>query len=212
MSTTPTPRFGVIIPVKPPAYAKSRLGRLGDQVRQSLAVAFALDTVAATLRSDRVAAVLVVTDDHRLAVQVRELGADVIPDGAADDLNGTLEQGAAEVRRRTPLLHLAALCADLPALRPEELDSALAAASPARLGFVADADRRGTTLVTAPDLTTFRPRFGPGSRAEHLAAGGLEIEGRLDSLRRDVDTPADLEEALRLGIGAHTSRVTADLF
>lgn len=212
MSTTPTPRFGVIIPVKPPAYAKSRLGGLGDQVRQSLAVAFALDTVAATLGCRRVAAVLVVTDDHRLAAEVRELGAAVIPDGTADDLNGALEQGAAEVRRRAPLLHLAALCADLPALRPEELDCALAAGSPARMGFVADADRSGTTLVTAPDLTTFRPRFGPGSRAEHLAAGGLEIVGRLDSLRRDVDTPADLEEALRLGIGPHTSHVTADLF
>lgn len=212
MSTTPTPRFGVVIPVKPPPYAKSRLGRLGDQVRQSLAVAFALDTVAAALRSDRVAVVLVVTDDHRLAAQVRGLGADVIPDGTADDLNGTLEQGAAEVLRRAPMLRPAGLCADLPALRPDDLDCALAAGPPTRLGFVADTDRHGTTLVTAPDLTTFRPRFGPGSRAEHLTAGGVEIDGPLDSLRRDVDTPADLEEALRLGIGPHTSRLTADLF
>ena len=213
MSTSPSPRFGVVIPVKPPTYAKSRLGRLGDDVRRSLAEAFALDTVAATLRCDHVRSVLVVTDDHRLAEKVRRLGADVIPDGTADDLNGSLEQGAAEVRRRDPSLHLAALCADLPALRPAELDRALAASPPTRLGFVADADGLGTTLVTAPDLVTFRPRFGPASRAEHLAAGGIElVEEGLESLRRDVDTPADLEEALRLGIGAHTSHVTADLF
>jgi len=213
MSTSSSPRFGVVIPVKPPTYAKSRLGRLGDEVRRSLAVAFALDTVSAALACDRVENVLVVTDDHRLADQVRRLGAGVIPDGTAGDLNGSLEQGAAEVRRRDPLLNLAALCADLPALRPAELGRALAAATPTRLGFVADADRLGTTLVTAPDLETFRPRFGPGSRAEHLAGGGVEVdEGGLESLRRDVDTPADLEEALRLGIGPHTSRVTADLF
>lgn len=213
MQTPPPSRFGVVIPVKPATYAKSRLGRLGDEVRQSLAVAFALDTVAAALACDRVETVLVVTDDHRLATRMRALGAHVVPDGVADDLNGSLEQGAAEVRRHGPHLHLAALCADLPALRPEELGRALAAAAPTRLGFVADADRLGTTLVAAPDLTTFRPRFGAGSRQEHLDAGGVEVaEDGLDSVRRDVDTPADLEEALRLGIGPHTSRVAADLF
>lgn len=213
MSIPSSSRFGLVVPVKPPTYAKSRLGRLGDDVRRSLAVAFALDTVTAALACERVGTVLVVTDDHRLAGRVRTLGAEVIPDGTAGDLNGSLEQGAAEVRRRDPSVRLGALCADLPALRPAELARALAAAAPDRLGFVADADRVGTTLVTAPDLTTFRPRFGPGSREEHLAAGGVEVEeDGLETLRRDVDTPADLAEALRLGIGTHTSRVTADLF
>jgi len=213
MSTSSPTRFGVVIPVKRTRYAKSRLGRFGDEVRRTLAEAFALDTVAATLSCDRVGTVLVVTDDHRLADRVRDLGADAVPDGTVEDLNASLEQGAAEVRRRDPALHLAALCADLPALRHEELARALAASAPTGLGFVADADRLGTTLVTAPDLTTFRPRFGTGSRGEHLAAGGIEVhEEGLDSLRRDVDTPADLEEALRLGIGPHTSRVTAERF
>jgi 2-phospho-L-lactate guanylyltransferase len=213
MSSTPYPRFGVVIPVKPPTYAKSRLSGLGEEVRRSLAVAFALDTVAAALRCARVGTVLVVTDDHRLAVSVRALGAEVIPDGTADDLNASLEQGAAEVHRRDPRLHLAALCADLPALRPDELGRALAHAAPAGLGFVADTARLGTTLVTAPDLAAFRPRFGPGSRVEHLGAGGVEVVADgLESVRRDVDTPADLEAALRLGLGPHTSRVTADLF
>lgn len=213
MSTSSPPRFAVVVPAKPPVRAKSRLGGLGDEVRRSLATAFALDTVAAALDCELVGSVLVVTDDHRLAEEVRRLGAQVVPDGTADDLNGSLEQGAAELYRRDPALHLAGLCADLPALRPAELARALAAAAPTRLGFVADADGLGTTLVTAPDLGLFRPRFGPGSRAQHLAAGAVEIdEEGLDSLRRDVDTPADLKEALRLGIGPHTSRVTADLF
>lgn len=210
MSTPSSPRFGVVIPVKQPSHAKSRLGRLGDEVRRSLAVAFALDTVAATLRCERVASVLVVTDDYRLAAEVRRLGAGVIPDGTADDLNGSLQQGAAELHRRDPSLHLAALCADLPALRPSELARALDAATPTGLGFVADADRVGTTLVTAPDLATFRPRFGPGSRGAHAAAGGVEVDlDGIESLRRDVDTPTDLEQALRLGVGPATGRATA---
>src|SRR5688500_20164574 len=68
-----TARFGVIVPAKPPAFAKSRLGRLGDDVRRSLAAAFAADTVEAAMRAELVAPVLAATDDHRLAARLRAL-------------------------------------------------------------------------------------------------------------------------------------------
>jgi 2-phospho-L-lactate guanylyltransferase len=205
--------FGVVVPVKPPAVAKSRLGGLGDDVRRALAAAFAADTVEAALSCTQVAAVLVVTDDHVLARELADCGAEVIPDGAAEDLNASLVQAAAELVRRHPRLHVAALCADLPALRADDLARALDAAPTDRMGFVADADGVGTTAVTAPGLDAFHPCFGHGSRAEHLEAGAREIvlDG-LESLRRDVDTPADLAEVLRLGIGPRTSRVAAGLF
>jgi 2-phospho-L-lactate guanylyltransferase len=111
------------------------------------------------------------------------------------------------------MLRVAALCADLPSLRADELTAALSAAPDDAMGFVADADGVGTTLVVAPDLPSFRPCFGPDSRAVHDDVGAAEIvlDG-LESLRRDVDTPADLAAALRLGIGPHTSQVTAGLF
>lgn len=205
--------FGVVVPVKPPAVAKSRLGGLGDEVRRALAAAFATDTVAAALACAEVAAVLVVTDDHVLARELADRGALVIPDGAADDLNTSLVQAAAELLRRRPGLHLAALCADLPALRPEDLARVLARAPRDGMGFVADADGTGTTLVTAPDLATFRPCFGAQSRVEHLDAGASEIDvSGVESVRRDVDTPDDLSAVLQLGIGPRTSRVAAELF
>lgn len=204
--------YGVIVPVKPASVAKSRLGGLGDRVRRDLAAAFAADTVAAAVRADLVETVLVVTDDHRLARRLSELGAEVLPDGTSDDLNATLEQAAAEVVRRSPGLRLAALCADLPALRHAELDQALARAPRDRMGFLADAEGVGTTLVTAPSLESFRPGFGAASREAHLGAGAAEIDpDGLQSLRRDVDTPDDLVAALGLGIGPSTSRLTADL-
>lgn len=209
--STSAPRFGVIVPVKPQSIAKSRLGRLGDDVRRSLAAAMAADTVAAALRADLVALVLVVTDDHILAAELRALGAEVVPDATVDDLNATLVQAAAELTRRRPGVRPAALCADLPALRPAELDRALAAADGS--AFVADTDRVGTTLLTAADAPTFHPCFGPGSRDGHRAAGAVEIElAGLDSVRRDVDTPEDLAAALRLGAGPRTSRLAAPLF
>lgn len=208
----PSPRYGVLVPVKPPAVAKSRLGPLGDPARTELAAAFAMDSVAAALDCPAVARVLAVTDDFRLAAALRDAGADVLPDGVSDDLNGTLAQAAAELARRDPRLRLAALCADLPALRAEDLERALAAAPDDAMAFVADADGSGTTLVIAPALEAFDPRFGPGSAAAHRAVGAHEIElADIPSLRRDVDTPDDLAVALELGVGPRTAMVSTVL-
>ena len=210
-TTRPSARYAVLVPVKRPAVAKSRLGGLGDRARVDLAHAFAVDTVAAVQACLLVARVLVVTDDHLLAARMAEQGADVIPDGASD-LNGTLVQAAAEMHRRDPHLGLVALCADLPALRPSELASALGATDPARMSFVADQERTGTTAVVAPTLETFRPSFGPGSRRQHLEADAFEVEGvDVPGLRRDVDDPDDLVAAIKLGVGPRTSMVTTAL-
>jgi 2-phospho-L-lactate/phosphoenolpyruvate guanylyltransferase len=210
-TTRPSAGYAVLVPVKRPAVAKSRLGGLGDRARVDLAHAFAGDTVAAVQACLLVARVLVVTDDHLMAAWMAEQGADVIPDGASD-LNGTLVQAAAEMHRRDPHLGLVALCADLPALRPSELASALGATDPARMSFVADQERTGTTAVVAPTLETFRPSFGPGSRRQHLEADAFEVDGvDVPGLRRDVDDPDDLVAAIKLGVGPRTSVVTTAL-
>lgn len=208
MSTPASPAFAVLVPVKPTSRAKSRLASLGDDVRRSLVTAFAVDTVSAALRASCVGAVLVVTDDHELAATLRFVGAEVIPDGAADDLNESLVQAGAEAHRRWPELGLAALCADLPALDPVELAQALEEASRHEAAFVADAAGEGTTLVAALSAEDFTPSFGPGSREAHLANGAHEVvEVDVPTLRRDVDTPADLREAVELGVGSRTASV-----
>ena len=77
------------------------------------------------------------------------MGAEVMPDGAVDDLNPRWRRVRPELARRCPGRGPAALCADLPALRPAELDLALAAAE-GELAFVADADQRRHDLLDAP--------------------------------------------------------------
>lgn len=198
-------QYAVVVPVKPPAVGKSRLVRATEDDRRALAAAFALDTVSACLAASRVAQVLVVTDDVPFAAQLGSLGCAAIPDGVSGDLNGSLREAAAEARRRWPDLVGVALCADLPALRPEDLDEALDAAAdrPGHPSFVADAARIGTTLYTAP-YDVFDPRFGIDSREAHLDAGAFEIAGDLLSLRRDVDDTEDLVAAEALGLGPHT--------
>lgn len=200
-------QFGVVVPVKPPRLAKSRLAPLGDDVRRELVTAFAADTVAAAVACRRVGSVVVVTDDVDLAAEVTQLGVAAIPDGRPGVLNESLRQGAAELLRRQPGLVPVALCADLPALHSDDLDAVLEAVPVGRCAFVADAEGRGTTLYTAPDWAMFQPRFGSASREAHRQSGAVELAAPL-TVRRDVDTPDDLAEARRLGLGSRTVLVT----
>lgn len=207
-------RCVVVVPVKPPAIGKSRLTgdtfqQLPDEQRRELAEAFALDTVQAAAATPGVDAVLVVTDDFRLASAMRALGREVMPDGASEDLNATLVQAAAEVVRRWPGAVPVALCADLPGLRPIELASVLADVvahvAEGRATFVRDRAGVGTTLYAAP-VGAFEPGFGFESAARHRAAGAVEVGADAPSVRADVDDMADLAAALVAGVGPHTSR------
>jgi 2-phospho-L-lactate guanylyltransferase len=192
--------YVVLLPVKPPARGKSRL-EVDPARRRTLAAAFALDTARACLAASRVEAVLAVTDDALFADDLRAAGCETIPDGVAHDLNGSLRLAAAEARRRWPHAVPVAVCADLPALDPGELDSALSWGSGPR--FVADRDAIGTTLYTA-GYDAFDPHFGRRSRLAHLASGAAEVTGALPSLRLDVDDATALADAEILGVGAHT--------
>jgi 2-phospho-L-lactate/phosphoenolpyruvate guanylyltransferase len=101
-----------------------------------------------------------------------------------------------------------ALSADLPALRPGELDRVLQAASDAPNAFLADAAGIGTTLYTARPDAGFTPAFGGPSRARHRDGGARELAlADVASVRRDVDTIEDLRAALELGVGPHTASV-----
>jgi 2-phospho-L-lactate guanylyltransferase len=204
-------RCVVVVPVKPPTYGKSRLTGIADDHRRDLAEAFALDTVQAATATPGVDAVLVVTDDHRLAASVRTLGCAVVPDGVSDDLNATLVQAVAEVSRRWPGAVPVVLCADLPGLRPVELAAVLGEVrdqvASGRAAFVRDHSGTGTTLYAAP-AERFAPSFGVASAARHEAAGAVEVGSTASSVRTDVDDPDDLGAALLAGVGPHTTRAS----
>ena len=204
----PQPGFVAIVPIKPPGLGKSRLGGITAAERSRLAAAFALDTVAAAVGCVAVTAVLAVTDDPGLARRVRALGCRVVPDPAPGDLNRLLRRTAATARSDLPEAVPVALCADLPALRPAHLADALARWRPPLPGFVADAAGSGTTLYVAA-YGLFDPRFGPDSRAAHLAAGAAEIPHVPSGLRQDVDDLADLGRARAIGLGPVTAAEVA---
>ncbi|WP_028645388.1 2-phospho-L-lactate guanylyltransferase [Nocardioides sp. URHA0020] len=205
MSAPSAVRYAVLVPVKPPAVGKSRLAGLdGGTSRRRLAESFAQDTVLACLRAETVLQVLVVTDDAQFSHVLSQLGCTAIPDGVSGDLNATLRQAAAEAHRRWPDLVPVAICADLPSLRTADLDEVLAGLTTSYPSFVPDAAGIGTTLYVAGH-DGFDPHFGPESRAAHLDAGAREVVDAPASVRRDVDDPDDLAQAVALGVGPSTA-------
>lgn len=211
------PRDGswwIVVPLKAGAGAKSRLAddaRLGrdPRMRARFALALFTDTVAALRESPRVAGIVTVVGDPSGIPVAEAAGTAVVVEsaGTAGDLNAALRAGIVAVHADHPGAPVAVLLGDLPALRSGSATTALDLA--AGLGgtvFVADADGSGTTFL-ARSAGAPEPRFGPGSAAAHRNAGAVEISALVPAdLRQDVDTTADLDAAVLLGIG----RATAD--
>ncbi|MDQ4085525.1 MAG: 2-phospho-L-lactate guanylyltransferase [Actinomycetota bacterium] len=198
----------VVVPIKRAGIAKSRLTGITAQQRAELARAFPADCVAAALACRGVRAVVAVTDDTVAAARVRTLGARVIPDEPDAGLNPALRHAHTVVRDRYGDVGVAVLSGDLPALQPDELATALTRASGSARAFLSDQAGDGTTLLTAAAGCDLDPRFGAGSAHRHRESGAVPLSAEgLDSVRRDVDTPADLQAAVRLGVGPHTDDV-----
>ncbi|MFE9441333.1 2-phospho-L-lactate guanylyltransferase [Streptomyces sp. NPDC006602] len=206
-------QWTLVIPLKPLARAKSRLAdTASDGLRPGLALAFAQDTVAAALACPAVKDVAVVTDDALAGRELGSLGARIVSDEPSGGLNAALAHAAAVVRETRPESAVAALNADLPALRPLELARVLDAATEFRRAFLPDAATIGTTLLTAREGEELLPAFGMDSRARHRASGAAELTlDAVDSVRQDVDTGADLRAALALGVGPRTAAAAARL-
>ena len=213
-----TSAVDLVVPVKPLMKAKSRLrgaadGGIGEpRAHARLAMALARDTIEAVRSAAAVRRLLVVSSDPVVAAELGVFGVDVLPDGPVPGLNPAYERGAAALRDRDPAAPVAALQADLPALRPAELDDAIGAAlalfaAGARRAFVADAEGTGTTLLLARGDTALQPLFGAGSALAHAGSGACPLDGDWPGLRRDVDTADDLRAATGLGLGPHSSSV-----
>ncbi|GAA3750490.1 2-phospho-L-lactate guanylyltransferase [Spinactinospora alkalitolerans] len=206
------PRWSLVIPVKRLTAAKSRLAEFAGVHREELALAVAADTVMAAVSCPGAAEVIVVTDDPLAASALRDLGAHVVTDEPGAGLNPALVHGAAEALTLRPGTGVCALSADLPALRPGELNRVLAAARPHGQAFLSDTPGIGTTAYAAGPGAAFTPAFEGASRRRHRAGGAAEIGlDDVPTVRRDVDTPADLREAAALGVGPHTAKVVAKL-
>jgi 2-phospho-L-lactate guanylyltransferase len=193
----------VVVPVKELPVAKTRLSA-DPAERVALALAMATDVVSAALACAD--GVVVVTNDASAAAALGAVGARVVADVSDAGLNPALADGARHARGWWPRHGVAALAGDLPCVTPVVLGVALEAAAAHERAVVPDARGDGTTLLTARAGVDLDPRYGTHSRHAHVLAGAMELEAD-PRLRRDVDTPDDLADAVRLGVGPATRGV-----
>jgi 2-phospho-L-lactate guanylyltransferase len=197
--------WAVVVPVKRLERAKTRLvGAVPGVPHGELVLAITLDTLAAADACAAVERIVVVSDDPvaRRAVTALSDRVAVVADVPDAGLNPALEYGASQAAGTAGV---ATLSADLAALRPGELAAALEEALAHPRSFVADAAGTGTTLLAARAGTALRPEYGTGSAAAHARSGAVPLAGDWPSLRRDLDTPADLAAAAALGLGPRTA-------
>jgi 2-phospho-L-lactate/phosphoenolpyruvate guanylyltransferase len=203
-------RWTVIIPAKTLPAAKSRLvdASVDAAAHARLVEAIRADTLSAVAAVPQIARVVVVRD--------RAVPDEPAAPGAPErhvltqrrpGLNAALGEAALHARHAWPADGVAALVADLPALRADELQAALVAAAAHSRAHVPDADGTGTTMLTAGPGVTLEPAFGVGSAQRH-ATTSTALDGG-PGLRRDVDTAADLHAAVELGVGPSTSAALA---
>ncbi len=203
----------ILVPVKRLSTAKSRMTTAGLRDVDALAMAFFQDTLAAATGCPAVERVVVATSDVRVTDWARGAGATVFDDSDSVGINGAVRAASSGVGG-----NLAVLVSDLPCSSPDALAAWLRRAGRHSTAFVADAAGTGTTMWTRLAGQPTDPRFGIDSRSAHRGTGCIDLvdvaggdvdEDGLDRIRRDVDTPSDLVDALRIGVGPATAAAVA---
>jgi 2-phospho-L-lactate/phosphoenolpyruvate guanylyltransferase len=199
---------GLVIAVKRLVAAKTRLaGVFSAATREAVVLAMMVDTIRAALAVPALQSVTVVTPDQVAADAALESGAQVLsdptPEGHRNPLNNAISAAEDVIRDSTP--NIVVLQGDLPALQPQELAEAIAAARGYPRSFVGDRHGTGTSALFAFGVA-LAPEFGPDSARRHQHSGAIELTGPWPGLRCDIDTPDDLMVARRLGVGPATTQ------
>ncbi len=199
-----------LIPVKRFSRAKTRLGSLlSDPDRAQLAEAMFMDTLAAIRDAKLIDRIAVVTDEPAIE--------DVLSDRAIVRIKDTCQDlnQALAISRKALEGHaaskLAIFPADIPAIRPQDADTAVAASSGGSFVIVPAHDNDGTNALVVTREPEFVFRFGPASAMRHTGtaeSAGLKVNRlSLPRIASDLDKPEDLPRLWAAGPGPHTTQV-----
>ena len=209
----------IIIPIKTPVLAKSRLRPVLDDARRERLVRCLIgDTIEAALGAARFRGVTVATNDRTVADQAERRGCAVVFDGPCRDLSAVL-RAAIDARRAAWASCALILPIDLPYVTAAALDT-LHRDHPQRGVTVGRARRdRGTTILLCPTGPQSPPAFGlafgrPASADLHrdaAAAAGWAVRlADADPFDVDLDVPDDLRQLDAARCGTRLRRFLAD--
>lgn len=182
----------VVVLAKDTRTAKTRLSLAPEDARR-LALRLAATTVRSCLAAETVEAVLVVTSDPDIARDASAAGAQVVAERRPLGMDRAAALGRRRALAARPASAVAVIVADLPELRPGDVDTFVREFLVAqRPMFVPDMDGAGTTCVIHGHGPWPGVSFGRGSAGRHMELGYVRSADAPPSLRRDLDTADDL--------------------
>lgn len=206
----------VLIPVKDPARAKTRLaGLLSVDERRRLVWAMFEDVSRAVLRAQKADSVVMVTTYEPAIKRARDLNWDVLIEESQISESASVDW-ASQVLAGRGVDTVMRLPADLPLVRAEDIDALLSVKldSPGAL-MVPSREGTGTNAIIRTPPGLFPSRFGPNSLALHTqeaAKMGVRCMVVANSrIALDIDEPADLKMLLETGRGTSSFDVLVDM-
>ena len=199
----------VLIPLKDPARAKTRLAALlSPGERMSLAWAMFEDVSDAVTQAAKPDHIFLVSNFRPAIVRARSLGWDVLVEQTQLSESDSVDW-ASRILGARGFDCVLRLPADIPLVLAGHIDELLSVdlIAPAAL-LVPSRDGSGTNAIARTPPALFPSRFGPNSLALHLeeaARSGAACSIMNNSaIALDVDEPSDLDLLLELGRGTRT--------
>jgi 2-phospho-L-lactate guanylyltransferase len=199
----------LLIPVKDPANAKTRLAELlSEDERIRLAWAMFEDVSRAIATARKPDRVVMVTSFVRAIERAPELGWEVLIEESQISESVSVDW-ASRVLSERGFDTVMRLPADLPLVRAEDIDELLSVQlhSPGAL-LVASREGTGTNAIIRTPPSLFPSRFGPNSLILHKQeAARVSVDCVIvnnDRIALDIDEPADVRLLLESAPGTET--------
>jgi len=197
-----------ILPVKRFSRAMSRLSeRIDPRARAALLRGMLGDVLVALEKTVEVERIIVVSGEGRaekVAMEAAKRGVTPVEVLRDPDDRGHSEAVTLGILRAkaSGAECVALLPGDCPLIEPAELDACLGRMTAERVAVIPDRHDTGTNGLVMSPCDAIGPAFGEGSCERHLdragRAGWEAVVDDVASLALDLDTPADLDELIRL--------------
>jgi len=206
----------LLIPLKDPANAKTRLASIASaEDRRVLVWAMFEDVAAAASRAERPDRVVLVSDCRPAIELAGSLGWDVLEEDQQQSESESVDR-ASRILAARGFDCVMRLPADLPLVKAEDIDDLLSIKLPAPGAIlVPSLEGTGTNAIIRTPPALFPSRFGPNSLALHkLEAARVGIDCAIfenDRVGFDVDEPSDVKRLLEVGAGSRSHVIAARL-
>lgn len=203
-------RVYAIVPLNVLSKSKARLSPiLNPDERKQLTVAMLKDVLSALKKTRRVHSITVVSADTQARRSFGRFGVSFLWEGKRRGLNKGVKLAIGNAERRGASAVLV-IHADLPLLKPREIDTFLEQSEGYSVALTPSRDGAGTNALMMNPPQVIRPVFGKDSFRRHLQLAKLRGAPRrvlrFRGIGFDIDTPRDLIQLTRRPLRNETGR------